>query len=161
MFRHLGRFARLAACLFTLAIVMGSCRPPPPIDRTTLLDTYTQGKNTWIKYHLSEAAEVTITIHDSDGNLVRKLELGQKPAGTYQSRERAAHWDGRNTQGKLVPWGTYVCTLTAGEFSVMKELVHEPYMIKAAEEFSEDIRKELEDRRKRKKQESEEKLEKQ
>ena len=28
MFRHLGTFARLALCLFTLAIVMGSCGPP-------------------------------------------------------------------------------------------------------------------------------------
>ena len=28
MFRHLGTFARLALCLFTLVIVMGSCGPP-------------------------------------------------------------------------------------------------------------------------------------
>lgn len=119
MFKPLGTFALLAVCLFTIAIVMGGCAT------AKLLPSYPPsrpGTETWIPYELSEAAAVIITLHDSDRKLVRTLFLGQKPAGTYKSRERAAHWDGRNAQGEPVASGTYHCTLIAGEFSTTRRL---------------------------------------
>ena len=119
MCRQLGRFALLALCLFAIVIAMGGCAT------AKLLPSYpppNPGTETWIPYELPEPAAVTITIHDSDEKLVRKLELGQKPAGTYKSRDRAAHWDGLNEQGEPVASGTYDCTLTAGEFSTTRWL---------------------------------------
>ena len=78
---------------------------------------------TWIPYQLSEAAEVTVTLHSSDGKLVRTLELGQMPAGAYSDKERAAYWDGQNEQGEPVASGVYFYTLTAGDFSATRKMV--------------------------------------
>ena len=92
---------------------------------TALLSNYPNPFNpeTWIPYQLSEAAEVTVTIHASDGKLVRTLELGQMPAGAYSDKERAAYWDGRNAQGEPVASGVYFYTLTAGDFSATRKMV--------------------------------------
>ena len=92
---------------------------------TVLLANYPNPFNpeTWIPYQLSEAAEVTVTIHSSDGKLVRTLELGQVPAGIYQNRSRAAYWDGQNAQGEPVASGVYFYTLTAGDFEATRKMV--------------------------------------
>ena len=94
-------------------------------DKTLLLANYPNPFNpeTWIPYQLSAAAEVTVTIHSSDGKLVRTLELGQVPAGVYSDRDRAAYWDGRNAQGEPVASGVYFYTLSAGDFSATRKMV--------------------------------------
>ena len=96
-----------------------------PAQPTALLSNYPNPFNpeTWIPYQLSETAEVTVTIHASDGKLVRTLELGQRPAGVYSDEDRAAYWDGQNEQGEPVASGVYFYTLTAGEFSATRKMV--------------------------------------
>ena len=42
---------------------------------------------TWIPYQLAESAEVTLTIYDMNGEMVRRLAVGHQGAGMYQSRE--------------------------------------------------------------------------
>ena len=100
-------------------------RDLPVPKETVLLANYPNPFNpeTWIPYQLSTAAAVTVTIHSSDGKLVRALDLGQVPAGTYQNRSRAAYWNGRNAQGEPVASGVYFYTLTAGEFSATRKMV--------------------------------------
>ena len=100
-------------------------RVETPPKATVLLANYPNPFNpeTWIPYELSVAAEVTVTIHASDGKLVRALELGQLPAGVYQSRSRAAYWDGRNAQGEPVASGVYFYTLSAGDFKATRKMV--------------------------------------
>ena len=39
----------------------------------------------------------------------------------YQSKSRAAHWDGRNEIGEPVASDVYFYTLTAGEFTATRE----------------------------------------
>ena len=111
------------AALEQLLAALTHIEAPP--KKTALLSNYPNPFNpeTWIPYQLSEAAEVTVTIHSSDGKLVRTLELGQVPAGIYQSRSRAAYWDGRNAQGEPVASGVYFYTLTAGDFSATRKMV--------------------------------------
>ena len=97
-----------------------------PVPReTALLANYPNPFNpeTWIPYELAETAEVTVSIHAADGKRVRTLALGQLPAGTYQSRSRAAYWDGRNAQGEPVASGIYFYTLQAGDFTATKKMV--------------------------------------
>ena len=77
----------------------------------------------WLPYQLSESAEVTLTIYSMDGNLVRRLDLGHKAAGFYQSRSRAAYWDGRNNAGERVASGIYFYTLTAGDFLATRKML--------------------------------------
>ncbi len=85
---------------------------------TQLLANYPNPFNpeTWIPYQLSESTEVTVRIYEISGVLVRTLHLGHQLAGIYQSRSRAAYWDGKNELGEPVASGIYFYTLTAGDF---------------------------------------------
>lgn len=78
---------------------------------------------TWIPYHLSEPAPVTLSIYDTTGRLVRTLSIGFQPAGFYQSRARAAYWDGRNDVGEPVSSGVYFYRLSTSSFHQMKRMV--------------------------------------
>ena len=92
---------------------------------TDLLTNYPNPFNpeTWIPYQLADAAEVEISIYAADGKLVRSLSLGHQPEGTYTSRSRAAHWDGKNEFGEPVASGIYFYTLTAGEFIATRKML--------------------------------------
>ena len=94
-------------------------------EETVLLPNYPNPFNpeTWIPYQLSEPAEVTLRIYSVNGVLIRTLALGQTPAGIYQSRSRAAYWDGRNDVGESVASGVYFYTLTAGDFTATRRLL--------------------------------------
>ena len=94
-------------------------------EETALLANYPNPFNpeTWIPYQLSESAEVTLTIYDMNGGVVRRLAVGHQAAGMYQSRSRAAYWDGRNQLGESVASGLYFYTLTAGEFTATRRLL--------------------------------------
>ena len=92
---------------------------------TALLANYPNPFNpeTWIPYQLVKPAEVTISIYAATGQLVRTLALGHQPAGIYQSRSRAAYWDGRNEVGEPVASGVYFYTLTAGDFTATRKML--------------------------------------
>ena len=92
---------------------------------TALLANYPNPFNpeTWIPYHLAKDADVTLTIYAIDGWVVRRLVLGHQPAGMYQSRSRAAYWDGRNAFGEPVASGVYFYTLTAGDFTATRKML--------------------------------------
>ena len=92
---------------------------------TVLLPNYPNPFNpeTWIPYQLAEPAEVTVSIYTADGTLVRSLNMGQHPAGIYQSKSDAVYWDGRNSHGELVASGLYFYTLKAGMFSATRKMI--------------------------------------
>ncbi len=92
--------------------------------KTALLANYPNPFNpeTWIPYKLETPAEVCITIYATDGTVVRKIDLGHQVAGIYQNRNRAAYWDGRNTQGEPVASGVYVYTLKASDFTASRKM---------------------------------------
>ena len=94
-------------------------------EETALLANYPNPFNpeTWIPYQLAESAEVTLTIYDMNGQLVRRLAMGHQAAGMYQSRSRAVYWDGRNQLGEPVASGLYFYTLTAGEFTATRRML--------------------------------------
>ena len=95
-----------------------------PIE-TSLLPNYPNPFNpeTWIPYQLAKPTEVSVSIYAADGKLVRILGLGYKQAGIYQSKARAAYWDGKNAQGEPVASGIYFYTLKTGDFSATKKML--------------------------------------
>ena len=94
-------------------------------DTTTLLPNYPNPFNpeTWIPYQLAEDSKVTVQIYDAKGVLVRILPLGSQRAGLYYSRNRAAHWDGKNAQDEPVASGVYFYTLKAGDFAATRKML--------------------------------------
>ena len=111
------------AALERLLAALTHVETPP--KETVLLANYPNPFNpeTWIPYELAEAAEIQVSIHASDGKLVRTLELGQRPAGIYQTKGRAAYWDGRNALNEPVASGVYFYTLTAGDFKATRKML--------------------------------------
>ena len=94
-------------------------------EETLLLANYPNPFNpeTWVPYHLSEHADVTLTIYAIDGKVVRHLDLGHQEAGYYENKARAAHWDGRNNVGERVASGVYFYTLKAGDFAATRKML--------------------------------------
>ena len=94
-------------------------------EETALLANYPNPFNpeTWIPYQLAESAEVTLTIYDINGQLVRRLAVGHQAAGMYRSRSRAAYWDGRNHLGESVASGLYFYSLTADNFTATRRML--------------------------------------
>ena len=94
-------------------------------DVTNLLPNYPNPFNpeTWIPYQLSKSADVTFTIYNMRGVVVRELALGYKSAGYYTSKNRAAYWDGRNNLGEKVAAGVYFSTLKADDYTATRKMM--------------------------------------
>ena len=94
-------------------------------EESALLHNYPNPFNpeTWVPYQLASPAEVTLTLYDVTGRIVRTLNLGHQDAGMYRSKSRAAYWDGRNAQGEPVASGVYFYTLVAGEFTATGKML--------------------------------------
>ena len=92
---------------------------------TSLLPNYPNPFNpeTWIPYQLAEPVEVTLTIYDINGRLIRRLAVGHQAAGMYRSRSRAVYWDGRDQFGESVASGLYFYTLTVGKFTGSRKML--------------------------------------
>ena len=92
---------------------------------TALLPNYPNPFNpeTWIPYQLAEPADVTVTIYAVDGTVVRQLVLGHQPIGTYQSKSRAAYWDGKNALGEPAASSVYFYTLKASDFTATRKML--------------------------------------
>lgn len=62
--------------------------------------------NTSIRYSLSHAADVSLSVYNMVGQEIRTLENGTKSAGQH-----LAKWDGQNDSGAVVPSGVYIVQL--------------------------------------------------
>ena len=118
-------FRQGIANLKQLLLTVGNAEPRSLPNKTALLANYPNPFNpeTWIPYHLSNATDVTLTIYDTKGVLVRQLDLGYQQAGYYTNRTRAAYWDGRNHLGEAVGSGVYFYQLRAGDYSTIRKMV--------------------------------------
>jgi flagellar hook assembly protein FlgD len=76
-----------------------------------------------IPYSLPKDVKVTIRIYNASGRLIRSLDLGQKQAGFYTSKNRAAYWDGRNEYGERVSSGLYFYTIQAGGYTATRKML--------------------------------------
>ena len=94
-------------------------------DGTVFLPNYPNPFNpeTWMPYQLANASDVTFTIYNMRGIVVRELALGHKSAGYYTSKNRAAYWNGRNNLGEKVAAGVYFSTLKAGDYTATRKML--------------------------------------
>ncbi len=113
--------ADLRNAFLNLQLTVGDVQPKD----TILAQNYPNPFNpeTWIPYQLSKAAEVSIHIHNVAGHLVRTLDLGLKPIGSYMTPSTAAYWDGKNAAGERVASGIYFYTLQTADFAATRRMV--------------------------------------
>ena len=78
---------------------------------------------TWIPFHLQDAGEVTLSIYGVSGHLVRTIPLGHLSSGSYDTKDTAAYWDGRNEHGTQVASGIYFYTLETQGVSFTRKMV--------------------------------------
>jgi hypothetical protein len=79
---------------------------PNPFKRTTA-----------IRYQTAKPGRVSLKVYNTLGQMVRKLEDGEKPAGRH-----SAVWDGRDQAGKSAANGVYLYRLEAGEFGQTRKM---------------------------------------
>ncbi|MDI6792995.1 MAG: FG-GAP-like repeat-containing protein [bacterium] len=93
--------------------------------RTSLGQSYPNPMNPecFIPFALASEAEVTLRIYTLSGQLIRTLDPGRLPAGTYHSKSRAAYWDGRDEDGREVSSGIYFYQLKAGSFLSVRKMI--------------------------------------
>ncbi|MBM3237777.1 T9SS type A sorting domain-containing protein [Candidatus Poribacteria bacterium] len=98
---------------------------PQAVAHFSLRPSYPNPGNpeSWLPYSLADETDVTIRIYNASGQLVRTLDLGLKPAGSYFTKEKAAYWDGRDSLGQKVASGVYFYQLKAGEFTATRKMV--------------------------------------
>ena len=70
---------------------------------------------TWLPFALGATAHVSVAIRNTSGELVRKLDLGERPAGLYSTKSNSGHWDGRNELGETVASGIYYYTFSISD----------------------------------------------
>lgn len=92
---------------------------PTSIQQNLLLQNYPNPFNpeTWIPYTLSKNAQVSLTIYDVQGRLIKHYSYGFQQIGKH-----TAYWNGKNTVGENVASGVYFYTLNAGDFSTTAKM---------------------------------------
>jgi len=73
---------------------------------------------TTISYDLAEDVYVELTVYNMIGEKVTTLVKGNQPAGYYN-----VEWDGRNSQGRIVPSGMYFLKISAGSYNKTNKMV--------------------------------------
>ena len=113
--------ADIRNAFLSLQLNVGDVQPKD----TILAQNYPNPFNpeTWIPYQLSQSAEVSIHIHNVAGHLIRTLDLGLKPTGSYMTPATAAYWDGKNSVGESVASGIYFYTLQTADFAATRRMV--------------------------------------
>ena len=105
----------------TLQLRVGDVQPKDTLLAQNFPNPF--NPETWIPYQLSKSTEVTLQIYDLSGRLVRTLDLGWKPTGSYMTQSSAAYWDGRNSVGERVASGPYFYTLQTRDFAATRRMV--------------------------------------
>lgn len=109
-----------------IKVVVPPAKPVEPIPKEfRLLQNYPNPFNpsTWLPYQLAADSPVTIGIYNKKGRLIRTINLGNKNAGVYMTKDKAAYWDGKDSEGSKVASGVYFYTLQAGEFRATQKMV--------------------------------------
>lgn len=74
--------------------------------------------STVIPVHLDEAGEVSLTVVDVSGRVLRVLHRGRLEAGSHE-----LHWDGRNAEGQVLASGVYLARATGAAGTSTQRLV--------------------------------------
>jgi len=91
-----------------------------PVTSYELQQNYPNPFNpaTRISFALPQAGEVSLSIYNTNGQLVKQVASGR-----YASGRHTLVWDATNERGERVASGVYLYVLKAGDFSAQRKLV--------------------------------------
>ncbi|MFQ6677508.1 MAG: FlgD immunoglobulin-like domain containing protein [Fidelibacterota bacterium] len=73
---------------------------------------------TTISFDLTQRSNVSLDIFNMNGQFIRNLI-----SGNYSPNHYSVTWDGKNNQGRVVPTGVYLYTITNGMQRVSKKMI--------------------------------------
>ncbi|MBM3330790.1 T9SS type A sorting domain-containing protein [candidate division WOR-3 bacterium] len=76
------------------------------------------GRATLVTYSIPKPLDVSIIVRDVAGRAVRTLLDASQAAGQHRLT-----WDGTADGGRILPSGTYFCTMNSGDFTVTRKTV--------------------------------------
>lgn len=94
-------------------------------EETRLLSNFPNPFNpeAWIPFELAKPSDVTVSIYNLRGQLVRTFGLGELQAGDYNDRSSAVYWDGKSEIGVSVSSGLYFYHRKAENLSATSQMV--------------------------------------
>jgi len=72
---------------------------------------------TMIRYQLPTLSDVSLTVYDAAGRIVRTLVDERQPAG-----HKSAIWDGKSSAGRQVGSGVYFCSLKVDKENLVRKM---------------------------------------
>ena len=75
-------------------------------------------KSTNIEYNIKESGFVTIDVYNISGQVLKRIEAGQKSPGNYTIK-----WDATNDQGELVSPGYYFYKIRSGNYTQTEKMI--------------------------------------
>ena len=88
---------------------------------TRLMGEDEDGTLASLSSHLEQLIRPTVS--GTNGRIVKTMSLGRMGAGYYESKTKAAYWDGKSDAGEPVSAGVYFCHLKAGDYSAVRRMV--------------------------------------
>ena len=82
------------------------------VKATSSALVYDGSSETEVNYTLSDEADVTVSVYDESGNLIKTIDGGHANSG-----EQTVTWDGTNFTGANMPEGTYYVDIVAKDES--------------------------------------------
>ena len=99
----------MSGYVFVQPVGVAEGKSVPPQFRLDVPKPSVFRRNVTLNYALPRTAEVSLSMYDATGAMVRKLVQSKSPAGVH-----AVTWDGNDNAGREVPAGAYFCRLEAG-----------------------------------------------
>lgn len=92
--------------IFIKATILNSCYPNPFNQQTT------------VSFDIKEPVQTCIEIYNTKGQKIRSLTNALTKSGRY-----SIQWDGKDSKGKQVTGGVYLCKMTAGNYKSVRKLI--------------------------------------
>ena len=73
--------------------------------------------STELRIQLPESGDVAVNVYNLNGQVVRSLLHGHRPAGVWR-----VVWDGRDQKGQMVSSGVYIVGMKAGQHAVVRKV---------------------------------------
>ena len=109
----------------TILYVLESILTKTLPKQSRLLPNYPNPFNpeTWIPFRAAKDGNVSVTIYDINGTIIRLLPIGYVLAGNYLGPDKAIYWNGKTDAGEYVSSGTYFYQIKLVDYTETRKMI--------------------------------------